>query len=369
MGDLLFCNVVAKSDGASETLIQIVAEIVDTNQTSLSANEISAIDDGMPSANVVVHSSQFPQNVRAALIDSLRSRRINHKFHYDSHKQAQKWLALHEAHSPARNDSDCLRIYDEAFRDVARRGGKNVHLIGLGCGGGQKEARLLTLWKGQGAAMAYSPCDVSLPLVLTARTAVSKLVDADKCWPVVCDLAEAEDGADLFRNTGAKRVVTFFGMIPNFEPHVILPRLRSVLRAGDLLLFSANLAPGENYVAGVQKILPQYDNDLTKDWLITLLLDLGVERGDGELVFAIEEGNGKGYLRVVANFEFRKACKIRIGDEQIRFDAGERIRLLFSYRYQPKQIVEMLKGEGIVVVENWITKSGEEGVFLCKLQS
>src|SRR6266576_1218628 len=42
-------------------------------------------------ASVTIHPSQFPQNVRRDLIESLKSRRINHKFHYDSVHQTQKW--------------------------------------------------------------------------------------------------------------------------------------------------------------------------------------------------------------------------------------------------------------------------------------
>jgi len=51
----------------------------------------------MALANVTIHSSQFPENVRRDLLDCLRARSVNSKFHYDSWKQAQKWLALHEA--------------------------------------------------------------------------------------------------------------------------------------------------------------------------------------------------------------------------------------------------------------------------------
>jgi uncharacterized SAM-dependent methyltransferase len=322
---------------------------------------------GMPTANVLIDSSQFPESVRRSLLESLRTRKINHKFHYDSYKQAQKWLALHDAYSPARNDANCEGIYDRAFLKAAQSGSDNIHLIGLGCGGGQKEMRLLKLLKEQGTSAAYSPCDVSLALVLTARNVVSDLVPDDKCRPVVCDLAEAQDVAGMFSNARGKRIVTFFGMIPNFEPDLILPRLRSVLNGDDLLLFSANLSPGENYTEGVRKILPQYDNELTKEWLITFLLDLGVERGDGEVVFEIEEIDR--YQRVVANFQFRNSREIRLGDERIRFGAGEQIRLFFSYRYQPSQIVAMLKEHRIGVLESWVTESGEEGVFLCQAQS
>ena len=68
---------------------------------------------------VAIHASQFPENVRRDLLDSLRRRRVNHKFHYDSVKQTQKWLALHEAYSPARTDTDCRRIYDRSFAVAA----------------------------------------------------------------------------------------------------------------------------------------------------------------------------------------------------------------------------------------------------------
>jgi L-histidine N-alpha-methyltransferase len=317
----------------------------------------------MRGANVFIHASQFPERVRADLLQSLRARQINHKFHYDSYKQAQKWMALHEAYSPARSDADCLRIYDEIFAAAAKRLVSDVHLIGLGCGGGQKEAALLRLMVRQGNQVAYSPSDVSLPLVLTAHKVGVEIIGDDSS-PVVCDLAEMDDLEEAFGSSGtARRVVTFFGMIPNFAPDVILPKLTSLLRSGDLLLFSANLAPGGDYAAGVEKILPQYQNELTADWLMTFLLDLGVERADGDLSFSIEETKLR-FRRIVAHFEFAKDRDIRVAAETIRFAAGEKIRLFFSYRYQPEHIVRLLEEQGIVVLDQRITLSQEEGVFL-----
>src|SRR5882762_2601344 len=97
-------------------------------------------------ANVAIHASQFPENVRRDLLASLRTRRVNHKFHYDSVKQTQKWLALHQACSPSRTDPDCAAIYNRSFAAAAARiEAPCAHVIGLGCGGGQKDARLLKL--------------------------------------------------------------------------------------------------------------------------------------------------------------------------------------------------------------------------------
>jgi L-histidine Nalpha-methyltransferase len=317
--------------------------------------------------NVAIHSSQFPEKVRRDLLESLRTRAVNHKFHYDSVKQTQKWLALHQVHSPSRNDADCAATYDRVFAAAAAQMESNaIHLIGLGCGGGQKDTRLLSLLKKR-AEIFYTPCDVSSAMVLTARETAISVVPAQNCFPLVCDLAGADDLPAIFysRTTHhASRITTFFGMIPNFEPEIILPKLSSLVGKNDWLLFSANLAPGPGYQAGVAKILPQYDNPLTRDWLWAFLFDLGVEADDGELRFAIEDVNT--LKRVVARFHFGQSRSIKIENEQFEFGAGDSIRLFFSYRYTPGLARTYLQRHNLRVLDQWITQSQEEGVFLCR---
>src|SRR5579859_3381831 len=209
-------------------------------------------------ARVLIHPSQFPDAVRRDLVESLRSWQVNHKFHYDSVKQTQKWLALHQAYSPSRTDADCAAIYDASFVGAAERvQAKAVHLVGLGCGGGQKDSRLLRLLQQAGKRASYTPSDVSTAMVLVARDAALAVIPDADCHPLVCDLATADDLAvvlDDSTKTGENRLITFFGMIPNFEQQLILPRLATLLRPGDHLLFSANLAPGSDYAAGVKRI-------------------------------------------------------------------------------------------------------------------
>jgi L-histidine N-alpha-methyltransferase len=186
---------------------------------------------------------------------------------------------------------------------------------------------------------------------------------------VVCDLATTEELAAALNkvDSQAPRLITLFGILPNFEPAPLLLRLRSWLRPGDRLLLSANLAPGEDYAAGVRAVLPQYDNALTREWLMTLLLDLGFEAGDGGLHFAIEQDE-QGLKRIVAHYALQRARTIRVYGETLHFGLNERIRLFFSYRHTIATLSRLLEKAGLEVTQNWLNESREEGVFLGQRQ-
>jgi uncharacterized SAM-dependent methyltransferase len=278
-------------------------------------------------------------------------------------------LELHQAYSPSRTDRNCAECYDHAFAAAAkilRANPAATHLIGLGCGGGEKDSRLLRLLKSDSLPV-YSPVDVSTAMVMVAHGAASPF--ASQSLPLVCDLSSADDLASIFTGqtpAEAGRVITFFGMMPNFEPQTVLPRVRELLRPGDVLLLSANLAPGRNYAAGVNKILPLYDNRLTNTWLITFLLDIGVEETDGVLQWQTEPcPSGHDLLRVTAWFQFIQSRSVRVAGEAFAFRAGEKLRLFFSYRYTTERLRDQLSRHGLRIQEQWISSSEEEGVFLC----
>jgi L-histidine N-alpha-methyltransferase len=319
--------------------------------------------------NVAIHESQSPENVQRDLLASLHTRRVNHKFHYDSIKQTNQWLALHQVYSPSRNDRDCAATYDRAFTEsVAQIRSKQVHVVGLGCGGGQKDTRLLKQLCARNVRISYTPSDVSVAMTLVAHKAARTVLPLNRIFPFVCDLATAKDLTTVLATHHAPRttrLVTFFGMIPNFEPDAILPKLATLIRRQDRLLFSANLAPGPDYAAGVKKIQPQYDNALMREWLVTLLRDLGVAPKDGIVRFTVENGR-LGLKRVMARYHFRRRRQITVANQKFNFKSGEVVQLFFSYRYTPELVRARLAAHGLKVQQQWLTKSGEEGVFLVR---
>lgn len=330
----------------------------------------------MPSVTSVdIHHSQFPTQLSADLLDSLRTREINHKFHYDSHRQIHRWLALHEAHSPARNDPDAQLEYTDCFQEIASQldGEEVIHVISLGCGGGQKDLLLLQELARPGRRLDYTPVDVTPAMTLGAREAASTAIPADACHPLVCDLATADDLPEILDARvalEARRVVLFFGMIPNFEPNDILPKLAALLRGHDLLLISANLAPGDDYDAGLRTVLPQYDNHLTREWLATLPNDLGIEAAPGDIQFEIAGcPDAPEVKRIEATLTLSADATIHIDGQTVRIPADQALRLFFSCRFTPNLLAAQLLRHELKISRTWIASSGEEGIFQAKKQT
>jgi len=320
---------------------------------------------------VTIHPSQFPQAIQKDLLQSLRSRCINHKFHYDSIKQTQKWFALHHAYSPSQKDTSCERAYANAFAFTTRVMAANrVQVVSLCCGDGSKEKNLIQRLKAPGKTLSYVPSDSSLVMALTAHHAASSFIPASRSHPLVCDLQATRDLPDVlkpFGEAGQRRLVTFFGTIHNYPPPLIAARLATLLGKGDLLLVGANMASAKDYSDAVRRIAKQYDNELTHDWLCTLLFDLGITASDGKAETVVERCPFKsGLLRIAIYFRFSRRCSLNLGIEKFHFRPGQRIRLFFSYRYTPELLRKLFRKHGISMLKQWASSSEEEGVFLCR---
>lgn len=319
---------------------------------------------------VYLHSSQFPDQVYQDYLAGFKQQNIPHKFHYDSVKQSQKWLKIHQVFSPSRNNQDCVVSYEQSFAKTAQILNNNslVELIGLGSGGGTKDTLLLSSLVTTNKKLIYYPIDVSLSLAVISAQKARNNYPQVLVKPIVCDLLYADNLIQqLDQQNNSQKIITFFGMIPNFTPDEILPILNNFLNKDDLLLMSANLAPGNDYLTGIKKIMPQYDNNLTKDWLITILNDAGIIESNGQINFTIENDQKISDLkRINAHFLLNEDVTLQLDEETIKWHKHDKIQLFFSYRYTTEKLKNILQDYNINVVEYWEAPNQEEGIYLCQ---
>jgi hypothetical protein len=311
-------------------------------------------------SNIDFHSSAREKNLAHELAASLRSNRLDPKFLYVTPRQAELWRQVALSHSPVQRNPEFRRIYEESFARVAAdlRGVPKIRLIGLGCGTGEKEAQLCRALRARdGAEILFSAVDVSRDLV---RESAQRLADAGAIpgRHLVCDLARPDAVRDWppTQDESLPRLITFFGLVPNFLPSQVGDILRSVLRPGDLLLAGVHLAPvgGEENLdlpSAMRAVLPQYDNAATLAWLnagreqwrLTHLIE----------VPEIEIGEIEGIPAFLGQARW-KTCAPK--------DA-EPLRLFFSLRYTPDLFNALLRREGFLGEQLALTACREEAIW------
>ena len=303
----------------------------------------------------IYHPSQSPAQVEAERAECIRQRSIAAKFHYQTDRQAAYWLKLHEHYAYS---EDMAEPYAEAAQTlVADWPYQDGTLIAFGCGGGEKDIAILKMLPN---GTRFVPTDASKHLALKTAQTAREIYPSSVGTPLVFDLATADNLLEFIdQHAGLNRIYTFFGILPNFPPRKILPRLRMLLRPKDRLLLSANLAPN-----GIEPILPQYDNDATREWLAEFPKAHGA--GQGDVIITVETD---GHIqRIAAHFHFQEPCVMEANRECFEFRPRDSLQLFVSYRYTEESLADTLEPHGIVIEDSFLTANGEEGVFLCGIQ-
>ena len=317
-----------------------------------------------PFIDVVVHESVHPEALAAELREGLAGREIATRQHYVTARQARLWREIAAAFSPARDEADGARAYEAVNGLVADRlAGQGAHVVGLGCGDGAKERRLLDALSGTGPLTATA-VDVSLPLVQVAVDRLAAAPGTELGRPVVCDLGLA--AADLPAMVGeapGPRVVTLYGILPGMEAYAAMAAALSLLRPGDLLAVSANLLPEGD--GALEAVTAQYDNPPTRRWLGSLLEDVGIDEASADVRVGALSDPGTGAAAAVgAWLEPVEEIELELEAGPVRLEPGSPVRLLRSARHTPEGLEAIVLAAGLELVALEVSPTGEEGVAL-----
>jgi L-histidine Nalpha-methyltransferase len=322
--------------------------------------------------DIEFHSSVWGQASISALSQALTLRELPSSFLYKGAYSACLWERLHLAHAPSCQEEAEVSLHARGIHCLAKHLPNSMfQLVALGCGLAEKES----LFLGQlgDRIERVGLVDVSVELVCEAKRRLIAMQPGLEVDGTVADLSQLVRWNDLIKEVGtAPRVMTLFGMVPNFDPRFLFERLSALMRPGDWLLLDANLIPdstaGDESVPG--SILSQYDNKECRQWLMASLSELGIYESSGRLVFSADLVEaGFPLPRIRADFEFEENVSIAIASEDQTFKRGESLSVFHSIRYGRETLPMLLRRAGFETIESWFSASGEDGVFLCRKAS
>ena len=265
---------------------------------------------------------------------------------------ARLWKEVHLNYSPFYQRPALRRLYTQpatVLRALLRHAPYNF--IALGCAEGLKESLLLR----------------KLPkptLLLTADTCLSMAKIAARKLPAYAKIARQIDltspssisriltppiPRSKSKAPSPARLITLFGVLPNLDPLPLLRRLARAMKRGDLLLFSTNLAPGNSSFSGARKVLPQYDNPITRRWV-----EAAVQRYRPKLP------QGTLHIGLYPDPQQRSLPRI-----EARWISKKSTRIVFASRRPTRSLVEQwIQLARLHTVARFIDTLGEEGVWL-----
>ena len=271
---------------------------------------------------------------------------------YSHPSLARLWKKVHLTCSPFYQRPAVRRLYTQPATVLrARLRHAPYHLFALGCAEGLKESLLLRKLPKPALLLTADTC------LSMAKFAARKLPARAKVARQI-NLTSTRSLSRLFLSTipqpkskipSPARLITLFGVLPNLDPLPLLRCLAKNMAPKDLLLFSANLAPGKDGRLGALRILAQYDNQLTRKWLTTALHRSRPRIPPGHLQFGVfPDPKQKTLARIEARW----------------LSQNPPIIIFASRRPTLSHLENWIRTSGLRRLHRWIEPKGEEGVWL-----
>ncbi len=307
--------------------------------------------------------SGFAEDVRDGLLAA--PKRLDPRYFYDA-LGSQLFEAICRLPWYTTTRAENALLAQHAAEMVAETGDAAT-LVELGCGCGEKLARLCEPLRVRGARLRVHLIDVSeAALELSART-LSALGPIE----LTGHRTTYEQGiaqATARRASGERMLVLFLGSnIGNLDdPQAValLTTLRRALRTGDALLLGADLVKPE------ADLVHAYDDPLgvtaafNKNLLVRINRELGA---DFDLsTFAHEARWNAAASRVEMHLVSRRPQEVRVpgAGVTVAFAEGESIWTESSYKYSPDGIGALVAAQGFTVLRQWVDADAQYALTL-----
>ena len=259
------------------------------------------------------------------------------------------WKKAHLSCSPFLHRAELQRLYRLPATRIRKHFRRRPYsLLALGCADGTKESLLLKKLPKPTSLLAL---DTNLTLARRAALRLPAFHKSARRADLTSSLSLQFLSSQLRPHP---TLITLFGVLPNLNPLPLLRSIRRLMKKDDLLLFSANLAPGQSSHTGALRILPQYDNRPTRNWLEAAILRYRPKLPKGHLEFGVfPDPKQKTLARIEA-----------------RWISPHKIHTVFSSRRPTSSQVEAwIRSAYMRKLERYLDSIGEEGLWLVQPSS
>ena len=280
-------------------------------------------------------------DLQGELAESLRRGALGEKLSYLSPGSVAAWLRICRPDSPYRNFQRSMQALQALLpRLESALPPGPLEVVSLGAGQGDKDGILLRQLKASGRSVSYRPVDASEPLLKMAME--EGLRAGCDVKGLLADLGRRDPWEALHR--GWKAPTRLFLLLGNtlggFDPPQVLKEIRGVLGPTDSLLVDGEIYRPGSTEAG-------YDNPDNRAFAWGPLRDLGLEEGDGELVFQLAADEGeKGLWKLRKSFVPKRALRLEAGGGSVLWEARRPVALGYSCKFSREGFLALLEKHG-----------------------
>ena len=290
------------------------------------------------------------EQIAAQLQRALAGRFLDEKFFYWLPPSVQAWVELTRS-AEYRNSNRALQVLGVNGGRVARMWPEARSLCSLGCGEGGKDRILLHAYAEAGRPLEYVAADFSQALLELALAGADGSARARR--GVKFDVADDAQLRVLSGNGQATIYAVLGNTLGAFDPLHFPARLREIMAPADRALFDGEIFDEASTLQG-------YDNPTNRRFAFSPLAGVGLTDRDGELHFELRRGSG-GIHEVAKFFVAGRDLEIRVAGESLRLQAGEKILMSSSIKYDEDAFYPLIENGGFVIE---LAAKSEDGKFL-----
>jgi uncharacterized SAM-dependent methyltransferase len=283
------------------------------------------------------------------------------KLWYLTQEQAKTYLNLENSERLQKNyfktELDLISKNISDIRDLIED--KTINIIDLGCGSGKKAARFIkNLNEKKEFKIRYCPVDINSNFVSKAIETVraENPNEIIKMQWVVSDFENIESISKLLRyKEYQKNVFLLLGnTLENLEIHETLYQIRRAMNDGDILIIGDGLDTKNK-----EELLHIYSSEKIEAFLDYIPEELGFNKKEFKIIREFKNS------RVEISYELKVNKKVIFSNKEINFNAGDRLLVFFSYKYDKDDMISFTKMY-FDDVEFFTDKKDSYALIVCK---